>query len=76
MKLELRFEAEKIGTRIQQLREERGLSQRKLAKQAGLSASTIQKLESGETNFYVTTLATVARALKVSLVELWPDEEC
>jgi transcriptional regulator with XRE-family HTH domain len=37
-----------LGERIKQLRKERGLTQEKLAKEAGISRATLSKLENGQ----------------------------
>lgn len=65
-----------IGQRIKEIREKKGLSQRALAKKAGLSSSHIEHLENG--NIKSATFATlekIADALEVSRAEFFAKEE-
>src|SRR5215204_1208190 len=55
-----------IGERIKELREERGLSQREVARRAGLTPSAVGFIEHGQTrNPSAETVVAVARALGV-----------
>jgi len=75
--------ARKLGTRLQRLRAERGLSQERLAYSAGITRYTYQKLEKGEStpgaaaNPTLRTVLALAQQLDVPLDELlprpWPD---
>lgn len=56
-----------IGGRLREAREERGISQRKLAQRLGLSPSLISQLESGQTKPSVGTLYSIVTELDVSL---------
>jgi transcriptional regulator with XRE-family HTH domain len=61
-----------IGKRIKELREERGLSQREVARRAGLTPSAVGFIEHGQTrNPSVETVVAVARALGVGAGELF-----
>jgi transcriptional regulator with XRE-family HTH domain len=62
-----------VGTRIRQLREERGWNQREFAAEIGVSASLLAKYESGDTEAPLRTLLRIAHALGVS-VGLLADE--
>ena len=72
-----------LGSRIQRLRVERGLSQERLAYAAGITRYTFQKLEKGEStpgsaaNPTLRTVVALAQQLEVTLDELlpqpWPD---
>ena len=73
MKREIKSEARKIGRRVRELRDAKGLSRNALAKLAGMAPSTIQKIEAGESNFWVTTVARIAWALEIKVADLWPD---
>ena len=59
----------KLGARIKQYREARGLSQAALAERARLSRVYVQKLEAGEKlNPSFEALERIARALRVQLL--------
>ncbi len=60
-----------IGKRIRELREERGLSQREVARRAGLTPSGVGFIEHGQTRKpSVETVMAIARALSVPVEEL------
>ena len=61
---------EKIGMHIQQLREKRGMTQEALAKKAGISRGYLARLETGRHDPSLSMLRTLAKALKVKLVDL------
>jgi len=63
-----------IGTKIQSLRAERGLSVRKLSGLAGITPSMLSQIENEQTNPSVNTLHAIARALDVPLYALFKDE--
>jgi len=59
------------GDRLRKVRDERLLSQRELAERAGLSPTTIQKLESGRVDEpHPRTIRKLADALEVDANEL------
>ena len=59
-----------LGTRIAQLRSERGMSQRKFALVLELDRVTLNRIEAGKGNPTIDTLARIAQGLDVSLEEL------
>jgi transcriptional regulator with XRE-family HTH domain len=59
-----------IGQRIKFVRKMRNFSQQKLGEKIGVSFQQIQKYESGDDNISVARLNQIARALRVSVVEL------
>jgi transcriptional regulator with XRE-family HTH domain len=61
---------EKIAMRIKALRAKRQLTQGALAKRAGISHGYLARLETGRQDPTITTLEKIAKALRVSLVEL------
>jgi transcriptional regulator with XRE-family HTH domain len=61
---------EKIAMRIKKLRAKRQLTQATLAKRAGISHGYLARLETGRQDPTITTLAKIAKGLKVSLIEL------
>lgn len=69
-----------LGSRIQRERVARGLSQERVAYQAGLSRYTYQKLEKGESrpgmpaNPTVKTLLAIAQVLDLTLADLLPSD--
>lgn len=63
----------KVGDRVREIRVKRGLSQEELAHRAGLDRSYMSGIERGVRNLTVLKLQSVARALKVPLRELLPE---
>ena len=57
--------------RLRELREERGFSQYGLAEESGVGRSTIAALEAGERGAHPTTVHALARALGVTVPELY-----
>jgi len=60
-----------VGTRIRQLRKERGLSQEKLGDISELHYTHIGSIERGEKNWSIDTMIKVAKGLNVEVVELF-----
>ena len=69
----------RLAVNIRQLRQSRNLSQDELSSRAGLAVRHLQKLEAGEVNATLKTLAALAGALDVDpealLQELKRDRE-
>ncbi len=61
----------KLGKRIRELREKTGLSQEKLGFQAGIHRTYIGSIERGEQNVSIDNIHKLAKALKISLSELF-----
>lgn len=60
-----------IAENIRKARKKKGLSQDKLAREAGVAYNTVVKIESGENkNPTIETLRSIAKALDVSIDEL------
>jgi transcriptional regulator with XRE-family HTH domain len=57
-------------TRLKTLRQARGLSQAALSRNSGLTREYIARLELGQQDPSLSTLAKLARALRVSVAEL------
>jgi len=55
---------------LKRLREERGLTQERLAKRSGVSHGYLARLEIGMHDPSLSTLAKLAKALRVSVAEL------
>lgn len=64
----------KLGRRIQERREQMGLSLRELAAQSGVTASFLSQLERGQSNPSLKTLQAVANTLDVSIFYLLVEE--
>ena len=60
-----------LGTYLRERRGEKTL--RDFGREAGLSSSTLQRLELGEQNITVDTLENVLRKLKVSINDVFRD---
>lgn len=63
----------KIGGRIRELRQERGMTLDQLAAQAGISASHLSRLERDQAEPSFTVAAAIAQQIGVSLSELLPN---
>ena len=60
----------KFGMKIKELRTERGITQEALARKADLSLGYIARLEVGRHEPTLTTLAKIAKVLKVKVADL------
>lgn len=60
----------RIADNIAQIRKDKGISQRELAKQADVSISIIKTIETSKANPTVKTLARIARALETDIKEI------
>jgi len=64
----------KVGRRIQERREQMGLSLRELADRAGVTASFLSQLERGQSNPSLKSLQAIANTLDVSIFYLLVEE--
>lgn len=64
----------RIGQRVHDLRKQAGWSLRRLAKESGVSASNILRIEAGLVVPGSDTLALIAKGLNVSVAQLTGDE--
>lgn len=64
-----------LGDAIRRIRLEKGISQEKLALLAEVDRSYVGRVERGDNNVAVLTLARLAKALDVSLSELMEEAE-
>jgi transcriptional regulator with XRE-family HTH domain len=62
--------AKRLAARLKRLREERGLTQERLAKRSGVSHGYLARLEIGMHDPSLSTVEKLAKALKVTLAEL------
>lgn len=65
---------QKVGRRVRDLREQRGIARRRLAAEADVSERYLGQLETGEGNISIMLLRRVAVALKVPIHELLETE--
>lgn len=65
--------AKRLGTRLRELRTERGLSQDEAAEIMGVHPKSMPRLEGGSTNPTVATLVAAAVAFKIPLRDLFPE---
>lgn len=64
-----------VGPRLKQIRKQYGLSQRELAKRAGVTNSTISMIEKSSVSPSVSSLKKVLSGIPMSLVEFFDAEE-
>lgn len=62
-----------IGTKIKTLRENSGISLRKLAELSNIAPSHLSYIESNKTNPTIEKLASICKALNISLVQFLSD---
>lgn len=63
-------EARRVGRRLRALREDRGLSQRDVAKLVGMPPSQLSKIESGSFDLRVSTVQTLLRVMGATFAEI------
>ena len=61
---------QKLGARIKQLREEKGLDQKAFAFDCEIGRTQLYMIENGKTNPQLLTLMKIANGLEISLQEL------
>lgn len=64
-----------VGSKLRTVREERGLSQRELAKRAGISTNAVSLIERDENSPSVSTLQNLAGALNVKMSYFFDDHD-
>jgi transcriptional regulator with XRE-family HTH domain len=64
----------RFGERLRAVRQQRGISQEKLAELAGLHRTYVSSIERGERNVSLVNIERLAAALGVAMAELMPDE--
>jgi len=68
------FESSKVGSRLRQERERRGISLRELARRVGVSPSLVSQIELDRVNPSVSTLYALVTELGVTMSEVFGDE--
>lgn len=66
--------SDEVGIRLREVRKARGLSQRELAKRAGVTNSTISLIEQGRVSPSVSSLKKVLDGLPMTMVEFFTDD--
>ena len=61
---------QKIGNRIRELRESKGISQQNLAAICNFEKANLSRLEAGRTNPTISTLYKISQALDIGLTEI------
>lgn len=61
----------RFGQNVRRLRKKRGLTQEKLAELARIDPKSVIEIESGKRNPTLKTIWKIARAFKVSIIELF-----
>ena len=74
MKNGTEFPKYRLGERIKELREKRGMSQEDLAKKTALSQSTVSQVEREEKDPSLSTLQKIAEGLDVHIAMLFANE--
>jgi transcriptional regulator with XRE-family HTH domain len=64
----------RVASRVRHLRLARGLTQEALAARAGIAVRHVQKIEAGEINTTLRTIARLALALEVDPSEIFREE--
>ena len=64
----------KIGKKIKEIRELKGISQQVLAAKCNFEKSNMSRLESGKVNSTISTLEKVSKALEIDIVELFTSK--
>jgi transcriptional regulator with XRE-family HTH domain len=65
----------KTGNKIKKVRETKGISQKDLAFEADLDRSYIASIETGKRNVSLINLEKIAKALKITLSELFEESD-
>lgn len=61
----------RIGRNIKKIREDKGILQQDLAAICNFETSTMSRIESGGSNFTIGTLNKIAKALDISICDLF-----
>jgi transcriptional regulator with XRE-family HTH domain len=64
----------RFGERLREVRQQRAISQEKLAELAGLHRTYVSSIERGERNVSLVNIERLAGALNVTMAELMPDQ--
>ena len=65
----------RLAVAIRESRARAGLTQEGLAAQAGMAVRHVQKIEAGEVNVTIRTLAKIAQALGLNISDLFADTD-
>jgi len=65
---------DKFGQRVREVRKDRGLTMRGLAKKSGIPLSQVSRIELGQVNTTINTAAILAETLDIELSKLFNVE--
>lgn len=65
----------RFGRRLREVRKSKGLSQEKLAAQAGIARNFVSMIETGHRNVTLDTVEKLAKGLACRMATLMPDAE-
>jgi transcriptional regulator with XRE-family HTH domain len=65
---------QKLGARLAQIREEKGMTQQQLAEAVGAKRTWIQRLEGGEIDATLSALIVITKALDFPFKDLFPSD--
>jgi transcriptional regulator with XRE-family HTH domain len=63
-------ESRRLGRRMKALREDRGLSQREVARRVGMTPPQLSKIENGETDMRLSTVRSLLRAMNAGFADI------
>lgn len=67
----MKNDAKKLGENVKKIRMGKGITQTQLGKNIGVDKSFISNIENGKSNPTLSTITSLAKALEVSINELW-----
>ncbi len=65
----------KLGNRIRELRESKGISQKDFSYSADLDRSYIASVENGQRNISIVNIEKISKALEISLKDFFDNEK-
>ena len=63
-------ESAKLGLNLKRIRTKKAISQGDIARELGVSRGFVSTIENGKTNPTLSTIAKLAKALRISIIEL------
>ena len=69
----MKDDAKRLGNNLKKLRTERGITQIEIAQTLGSDRSFVSNIENGKTNPTLSTIANLAKALKIPVSDLFKE---